>query len=140
SWQAFRSGRGTARSKVTAGALAIRSRRQVVRGGFHVVRPRSEVMLTFPNVTPAAFALVLTQLREEGSKIEKIGSFIGRLATNVSDDTETQYWRITGHHWPLGDIRANVAYDGGTVTVDVVQPKAWEQTIGERIGKSIEAA
>lgn len=86
-------------------------------------------MLTFNNVSPAAFALVLDQLRKEGSEVERTTDLAG-----------PQGYLIIGHHWPLGDIRANVAYDGATVTVDVVQPKAWESTIGERIGKSIEAA
>lgn len=85
-------------------------------------------MLTFPNVTAAAFALVLDQLRKEGSEVTQTGP------------TWCESYTITGHHWPLGDIRANVAFDGATVTVDVVQPKSWESTIGERIGKSIEAA
>ena len=88
-------------------------------------------MLTFPNVTPAAFALVLDQLRKEGSEVRAIGF--------TPPDVAMSY-EITGHHWPLGDIRAYVAFDGATVTVDVVQPKSWESTIGERIGKSIEAA
>lgn len=89
-------------------------------------------MLTFPNVTPAAFAIVLDQLRKEGSTVEPTGAV--NMLPNGGKYT------ITGHHWPLGDIRANVAFDGATVTVDVVQPKSWEHTIGERIGKSIEAA
>jgi hypothetical protein len=84
-------------------------------------------MLTFPNVTPAAFAIVLTQLREEGSKVEQL-----------SDDGMN--FKISGHHWPLGDIVAAVTYVRDTVTVQVVKPSSWEQTIGERIGKSIEAA
>lgn len=87
-------------------------------------------MLTFPNVSPAAFALVLDQLRKEGSEVKQ---------TNPGGAYPILH-TITGHHWPLGDIRANVTYDGGTVTVDVVKPKAWESTIGERIGKSILAA
>lgn len=90
-------------------------------------------MLTFPNVTPAAFALVLDQLRKEGSEVFK-------CAVSMIGDAMRETYTITGHHWPLGDICAHVAYDGATVTVDVVQPKAWESTIGERIGKSIEAA
>lgn len=88
-------------------------------------------MLTFPNVTPAAFALVLDQLRKEGSTVRALG---------FTPPDVTMNYEIIGRHIPLGNIRANVAFDGATVTVDVVQPKAWESTIGERIGKSIEAA
>lgn len=100
-------------------------------------------MLTFPNVTPAAFALVLDQLRKEGSSVVgPKGPLFGAEALSVGH-TEGAYpieYTITGHHWPLGDIRANIAFDGATVTVDVVKPEAWEKQIGERIGKSIEAA
>ncbi len=86
-------------------------------------------MLSFPNVSPAAFALVLDQLRKEGSSV-----------IHAFTNDNTSHYSITGHHWPLGDINAHVAFDGATVTVDVVQPKSWESAIGERIGKSIEAA
>jgi hypothetical protein len=89
----------------------------------------SEVVLTFPNVTPAVFALVLDQLRREGSEIE--------MASYKPPDEQ---YTITGHHWPLGDIRANVAFDGATVTVDVVQPKSWESSIGGKIQDAISAA
>ncbi len=93
-------------------------------------------MLTFPNVSPAAFAIVRDQLRKEGSEVARCSVSVA----GMSPELFLEEYTITGHHWPLGDIRANVAFDGATVTVDVVQPKAWESTIGERIGKSIEAA
>lgn len=88
-------------------------------------------MLTFPNVTPAAFALVLDQLRKEGSSVTR---------TTTDQLGPDDRYLITGHHWPLGDIRANIAFDGATVTVDVVQPKSWESTIGGRIGEAIQVA
>lgn len=87
-------------------------------------------MLTFPNVTPAAFALVLDQLRKEGSSVER--------TTMVPSFGDT--FEITGHHWPLGDIRANVAFDGATVYVDVVKPKDWEHAIGSKLQDAISDA
>lgn len=93
-------------------------------------------MLTFPNVTPAAFAIVLDQLRKEGSSVERYTV----SSAAISPELFLEEYTITGHHWPLGDIRANVVFDGATVTVDVAKPSAWESVIGERIGKSIEAA
>ncbi len=89
-------------------------------------------MLTFPNVTPAAFALVLDQLRKEGSRVVDVPS--------VDAFEGTFRYLITGHHWPLGDIRANVAFDGATVTVDVVQPKAWEHAVGAKVQEAIDDA
>lgn len=90
-------------------------------------------MLTFPNVSPAVFALVLDQLRKEGSQVREADS------NNAAIKQVNQYL-ITGHHWPLGDIRANVAYDGNTVTVDVVKPSVWESQIGGRIEDAISDA
>lgn len=89
-------------------------------------------MLTYPNVTPAVFALVLDQLRKEGSSVTEIPTAEGLEGT--------YYYTVTGHHWPLGDIRANVAFDGAMVTVDVVKPKDWEHTIGGKIQDAISAA
>ena len=94
-------------------------------------------MLTFPNVTPAVFALVLDQLRKEGSEVTK-GPPAPRHDGVCSEWNAT--YTITGHHWPLGDIRANVAFDGATVTVDVVQPKSWEHAIGSKIQDAISDA
>lgn len=91
-------------------------------------------VLTFPNVSPAVFALVLDQLRKEGSSVDQ------QCGINGPFELAPQQYTITGHHWPLGDIRANVAFDGATVTVDVVQPKAWEHSIAGKIQDAISAA
>ena len=100
-------------------------------------------MLTFPNVTPAAFALVLDQLRKEGSSV--IGphgpAFNSQAVT--AGQTETMWpvqYTITGEHFPLGKITANVSYDGSTVHVDVVKPKAWEHAIGSKLQDAISDA
>jgi hypothetical protein len=87
-------------------------------------------LLTFPNVSPAAFALVLDQLSKEGTHITSNAQNIGGKGR----------YEFIGHHFPLGDIRASATFDGASVTVDAVYPKVWESAIGERIGKSIEAA
>lgn len=89
-------------------------------------------MLSFLNVTPAVFALVLDQLRREGSEVKD--------SANPDAFSGTCCYTITGHHWPLGDIRANVAFDGTTVTVDVVKPKDWEHAIGGKIQDAISDA
>lgn len=81
-------------------------------------------MLTFPNVTPEVFALVLDQLRTEAT-VEQVSS---------------NGYMVNGHHWALGHIRTSVTFDGSLVTVIVLQPERWEDKIGGRIRDAITLA
>jgi hypothetical protein len=85
-------------------------------------------MLTFPNVTPAVFALVLDQLRTEATVREIPGAFGSAHA----------YWQIEGN-----DIKANVMrWDGGMVEITILH-KPWyvpESVIAGKIRDAITLA